>query len=77
MILVKDRSSFKANLGMIIMEKIKDIKGLGRMLNAFKDLLKGAHKITFLGSQGFCTPFALFLGFSSARKGDGLCSRFG
>ncbi|MDD1752549.1 MAG: DUF2124 domain-containing protein [Methanotrichaceae archaeon] len=47
------------------------------MLNAFKDLLKGAHKITFLGSQGFCTPFALFLGFSSARKGDGLRSRFG
>ena len=63
MILVNDRSSFKANLGMIIMEKIQDIKGLGGMLNAFKDLVKDDHKITFLGSPGFCTPFALFLGF--------------
>jgi hypothetical protein len=45
------------------MEKVQDIKGLGGMLNGFKDMVKDDSKITFIGSPGFCTPFALFLGY--------------
>src|SRR5512136_2464110 len=45
------------------MEKIQDVKGLGGMLNGFRDLVKDDKKITFVGSPGFCTPFALFLGY--------------
>ena len=45
------------------MEKIQDVKGLGGMLNGFRDLVKDEKKITFVGSPGFCTPFALFLGY--------------
>jgi hypothetical protein len=45
------------------MEKVQDVSGLGGMLNGFRDLIKDDAKITFVGSPGFCTPFALFLGF--------------
>lgn len=45
------------------MEKVQDVKGLGGMLNGFRDLVKDEKKITFVGSPGFCTPFALFLGY--------------
>ncbi|MDD1753084.1 MAG: DUF2124 domain-containing protein [Methanotrichaceae archaeon] len=45
------------------MEKVQDVSGLGGMLNGFKDLVKDEKKITFVGSPGFCTPFALFLGY--------------
>jgi hypothetical protein len=45
------------------MEKVSDVKGLGGMLNGFRDLVKDDKKITFVGSPGFCTPFALFLGY--------------
>jgi hypothetical protein len=50
-------------LGSIFMEKVQDVIGLGGMLNGFKDLVKDEKKITFVGSPGFCTPFALFLGY--------------
>ncbi|MDD1742979.1 MAG: DUF2124 domain-containing protein [Methanotrichaceae archaeon] len=50
------------------MEKIQDVKGLGGMLNSFKDLVKDYRKITFVGSAGFCTPFALFLGYPIREK---------
>lgn len=53
---------------MIIMEKVQDIKGLGGMLNGFRDLVKDEGKITFVGSPGFCTPFALFLGYPIREK---------
>ena len=49
--------------GSIFMEKVQDVSGLGGMLNGFKDLVKDEKKITFVGSPGFCTPFALFLGY--------------
>ena len=52
----------------IIMEKVQDVKGLGGMLNGFRDLVKDAGKITFVGSPGFCTPFALFLGYPVREK---------
>ena len=45
------------------MEKVQDVKGLGGMLNGFRELVKDEKKITFIGSPGFCTPFALLLGY--------------
>jgi hypothetical protein len=53
---------------MIIMEKIQDVKGLGGMLNGFRDLVKDDKRILFVGSPGFCTPFALFLGYPVREK---------
>ncbi len=50
------------------MEKIQDVKGLGGMLNGFRDLVKDDAKITFIGSPGFCTPFALLLGYPVKEK---------
>jgi hypothetical protein len=50
------------------MEKIQDVKGLGGMLNGFRELVKDDQKITFVGSPGFCTPFALFLGYPVREK---------
>ncbi len=50
------------------MEKLQDVKGLGGMLNGFRDLVKDDQKIIFVGSPGFCTPFALFLGYPVREK---------
>lgn len=50
------------------MEKVQDVKGLGGMLNGFRDLVKDDTKITFVGSPGFCTPFALLLGYPVKEK---------
>jgi len=50
------------------MDKVTDIKGLGGMLNGFRDLVKDDRKIAFVGSPGFCTPFALFLGYPVREK---------
>ena len=54
--------------GWITMEKIQDVKGLGGMLNGFRDLVKDDKRIVFVGSPGFCTPFALFLGYPVREK---------
>ncbi len=54
--------------GLVFMEKIQDVKGLGGMLNGFRDLVKDDKKILFIGSPGFCTPFALFLGYPVREK---------
>jgi len=58
----------KAVLVSIFMEKLQDVKGLGGMLNGFRDLVKDDEKIAFVGSPGFCTPFALFLGYPVREK---------
>jgi len=58
----------KAICLLIIMEKIQDVKGLGGMLNGFRDLVKDDKSILFVGSPGFCTPFALFLGYPVREK---------
>jgi len=50
------------------MKKIQDIKGLGGMLNGFRDLVKVDEKVTFIGTPGFCMPFALFQGFPVRNK---------
>ena len=52
----------------IFMEKIHDVKGLGGMLNGFRDMVLDEKSITFVGSPGFCTPFALFLGYPVREK---------
>lgn len=44
------------------------MKGLGGMLNGFRDLVKDEKRILFVGSPGFCTPFALFLGYPVREK---------
>lgn len=50
------------------MDKVQDVKGLGGVLNGFRDLVKDDGRITFVGSPGFCTPFALFLGYPVREK---------
>ncbi|MDM7913565.1 MAG: DUF2124 domain-containing protein [Methanotrichaceae archaeon] len=50
------------------MDKAQDIKGLSGVLNGFRDMVKDDKKITFVGSPGFCTPFALFLGYPVREK---------
>ena len=50
------------------MEKVQDVKGLSGMLNGFRELVKDDGKVTFVGSPGFCTPFALFLGYPIREK---------
>ncbi len=50
------------------MDKIQDVKGLSGVLNGFRDMVKDDRKITFVGSPGFCTPFALFLGYPVREK---------
>lgn len=50
------------------MEKLQNISGLGGMLNGFRELVKDDSKITFIGSPGFCTPFAQFLGYPVREK---------
>ena len=42
---------------------INTSQGVGGILNSFRSLVEGAEKITFVGTPGFCTPFAELLGF--------------
>jgi hypothetical protein len=42
---------------------INTSQGVGGILNSFRGLVEGAEKITFVGTPGFCTPFAELLGF--------------
>ncbi|HPS90380.1 MAG TPA: DUF2124 family protein [Methanosarcina vacuolata] len=42
---------------------INTSKGVGGILNSFRGLVEGAKKITFVGTPGFCTPFAELIGF--------------
>jgi hypothetical protein len=42
---------------------ISTSQGVGGILNSFRGLVEGAKKITFVGTPGFCTPFAELLGF--------------
>jgi hypothetical protein len=42
---------------------INTSQGVGGILNSFRGLVEGAEKIIFVGTPGFCTPFAELLGF--------------
>ena len=45
------------------MKEISTSSGLGGILNAFRDITKESKRITFVGTPGFCTPFAELLAF--------------
>lgn len=50
------------------MQIINTSQGVGGILNSFKSLLNGVEKITFVGTPGFCTPFAELMGFVARDK---------
>ncbi|NLO31622.1 MAG: DUF2124 family protein [Methanosarcina mazei] len=50
------------------MQIINTSQGVGGILNSFKSLLDGVEKITFVGTPGFCTPFAELMGFVARDK---------
>lgn len=50
------------------MKVINTSQGVGGILNSFKGLIEGSEKITFVGTPGFCTPFAELLGFVARDK---------
>ena len=45
------------------MEEISTSSGLGGILNAFRDITKESKRITFVGTPGFCTPFAELIAY--------------
>ncbi|MDD3043579.1 MAG: DUF2124 domain-containing protein [Methanosarcinaceae archaeon] len=50
------------------MKVINSAQGVGGILNCFKLLVEGSEKITFVGTPGFCTPFAELIGFAVRKK---------
>ncbi|MDD2439426.1 MAG: DUF2124 domain-containing protein [Methanosarcinaceae archaeon] len=50
------------------MQIIKNSQGVGGLLNSFKSLVEDSEKLTFVGTPGFCTPFAELLGFVVRKK---------
>ncbi len=40
------------------MKEISTLSGIGGILNPFRDITKESKRITFVGTPGFCTPFA-------------------
>ncbi len=44
------------------MKQIEKSEGIGGMLTAFRKLMRGRKKITFIGCPGWCNPFAELLG---------------
>lgn len=50
------------------MVTINTSQGVGGILNSFRSLVEDAQKITFVGTPGFCTPFAELLGFVVRNK---------
>ncbi|MCZ7357349.1 MAG: DUF2124 domain-containing protein [Candidatus Methanoperedens sp.] len=42
---------------------IEKSSGIGGMLTAFRKLVRGREKITFIGCPGWCNPFAELLGY--------------
>ncbi|MEZ5336136.1 MAG: DUF2124 domain-containing protein [Methanolobus sp.] len=45
------------------MEIISTSKGIGGQLTEFRKLVNNSKKITFIGTAGFCTPFAELMAF--------------
>ena len=56
---------------------INTSQGVGGILNSFRGLVEGAEKITFVGTPGFCTPFAELLGFVVRDGKTCFCSHSG
>jgi hypothetical protein len=49
------------------MEMVEKSPALGGILNPFRKLVKDSRKITFIGSAGFCLPFAELLAYVVAK----------
>ncbi|MBN2488983.1 MAG: DUF2124 domain-containing protein [Methanosarcinaceae archaeon] len=45
------------------MKILNSSKGVGGILGGFRGLVGDSKKITFIGTPGFCTPFAELMGF--------------
>ncbi len=45
------------------MKPIETSSGIGGLLTAFRKLVRGRKKITFIGCPGWCNPFAELLGY--------------
>ncbi len=45
------------------MKVISTSKGIGGQLKEFRELVQGSKRITFIGTVGFCTPFAQLMSF--------------
>ncbi|MFP4655885.1 MAG: DUF2124 family protein [Methanohalobium sp.] len=54
------------------MKVLKTTKGIGGQLTGFRELVKESDNITFIGSPGFCTPFAELLAFVIRGTGKGM-----
>lgn len=50
------------------MKVINSAQGVGGILNGFRLLVEDSEKITFVGTPGFCTPFAALIGFVVRKK---------
>ncbi len=50
------------------MKVINSSKGIGGQLNAFKELVNDSSKIIFIGTAGFCTPFAELMAYVIRNK---------
>ena len=50
------------------MKLIEKTQALGGMLNSFRKLVKDSKNITFIGSMGFCLPFAEILSYVISKE---------
>lgn len=54
------------------MKLVSTSKGIGGQLAAFRELVKGSESIVFMGSPGFCTPFAELLAYGLRGSGKNM-----
>lgn len=54
------------------MKVLQTTKGIGGQLTGFRELVKDSNNITFIGSPGFCTPFAELMAFVIRGTGKGM-----
>ncbi|UGV41143.1 DUF2124 domain-containing protein [Methanococcoides orientis] len=45
------------------MEVINNASGIGGLLTSFRELVKDSKKVMFIGTTGFCTPFAELMAY--------------
>lgn len=45
------------------MEVINNASGIGGLLTSFRELVKDSKKVRFIGTTGFCTPFAELMAY--------------
>lgn len=50
-------------MGGINIKTFNTSEGIGGLLNTFRNITKDSKKITFIGTPGFCTPFAEILAY--------------